>query len=251
MELEILEKLGLTRAEIKIYVALVELGISTVGPLSKKSNVPTSHIYPLLENLTNNGLISHTITANKRFYKAEDPKRLKEFLEEQKKQIENQEPKIDSLISELTKKYKNLEKTQEAFTYEGIKGVKTALEFVLKILKRGDNFYVIDASGMSKDLLMGYFSDFSKRRAKQGINYKIIYDFDSLEYAKERKQDKLTEVKILPKDIKIPSVFWVFKGYVVIAVFSENPIALMIKNKHISEGFMANFNILWNISKKL
>jgi len=250
MDLETLEKIGLTKTEIKVYVALLELGASTSGPLVKKSGIPSSHIYPILENLTNKGLISHTIIANKRFFRAEDPKRLKEFLDEQKKQLEKQDSNLNVLISELSVRQNKFEKTQESFTYEGIKGIKTALEFVLKVLKNGDTFYVIDASGISKEHLMGYFNDFSKRRAKSGIKYKIIYDIDSLEFAKDRKKDPLTEVKILPKEIKIPSVFWIFKDYVVIAVFSEHPIALMIKNKQISEGFMVNFSILWNLAKK-
>jgi len=249
MDLEILEKIGLSRAEIKVYVSLLELGISTVGPLTKKSNIQSSHIYPILENLANKGLVSHTITANKKHFRAEDPQRLKIFLEEQQNQLANQQQKIDFLISELSTRQNKSRKTQEFFTYEGIKGIKTALEFVLKILKKDDTFYVIDASGMSKENLMGYFNDFSKRRAKTGINYKIIYDVDSLEFAKERKMDKLTEVRILPKGIKIPSVFWIFKDYIVIAVFSESPLAIMIKNKQISMGFMTNFEILWKIAK--
>ncbi len=250
MELEILEKIGLTRAEIKVYIALLELGVSTVGPLTKRAGIPSSHIYPILENLAIHGLISHTITANKKYFKSEDPKRLRVFLEEQKNKIQEQESKLDFLISELAGRQNRLEKIQETFTYEGIKGIKTALEFVLKVLKKGDTFYVIDASRISNELLMGYFNDFSKRRAKAGIKYQIIYGSYSLEFAKQRKKDQLTEVRILPKEVKIPSIFWIFQDYVVIAVFSEHPIALMIRNKQISEGFMANFNILWETSKK-
>lgn len=251
MDTEILEKIGLSRAEIKVYLALLELGISTVGAVTKRSGIPSSNIYPILDNLASKGLISHTITANKRHYKAEDPNRLKDFIKEQKQQLENQETKLSFLISDLSKIQCKLEKTQESFTYEGIKGIKTALEFVLKVLKKEDTFYVIDASKIMTEKLIGYFNDFANRRAKQGIKYKIIYGAESIEFAKERKKYKLTEVKVLPEGIIIPSVFWIFKDYVVIAVFSDNPIALMIKNKQMAEGFLANFNLLWCISKQI
>ncbi|MEM4263322.1 MAG: helix-turn-helix domain-containing protein [Candidatus Woesearchaeota archaeon] len=251
METEVLEKIGLSRAEIKVYLALVELGVTTTGPLSKRAGVPTSNIYPILKGLVSKGLVAYTIKANKKYFRAEDPERLKEFIQEQKKVIESQEQKLTGLITELKTKQAKIEKKQESFTYEGIKGIKTALEFVLKVLKEGDTFYVIDASRISNEKLMGYFNDFHKRRAKRKINYRIIYGIESLEFARERKTFSLTEVRILPKDIKIPSVFWILKDYVVIAIFSEEPVALMIKSPEITTGFLAHFNLLWDIAQPL
>ncbi len=207
MDTEILEKIGLARPEIKVYLALVELGVTTTGPLSKKSCVPTSNIYPILNGLVSKGLVSYSITANKKYYKAENPERLQEFVKQQKEQLERQENKLSGFISELLKKQAKSVETQETFMYGGIRGIKTALELVLKILNNNDTFHVIDASKISNERLMGYFNDFHKRRAKRKIKYKIIYGFESLKYAKERKTYPLTKVKVLPKNIKIPSVF--------------------------------------------
>ncbi|MEK6886241.1 MAG: helix-turn-helix domain-containing protein [Nanoarchaeota archaeon] len=250
METDILRKIGLSRGEIKVYLALLELDSTTTGPLVKKSGIPSSNIYPILNDLIKKGLVSYKITANKKYFKAEDPNRLKEFLEEQKKNLNEQEKKLGSLVEELSKRQMKVEK-QESYTYEGIKGIKTALEQVLKILKKNETFYVIDASRTSNEKLMGYFNDFHKRREKQGINYKVIYGKESLKFAQERKTYRLTKVRILPPNVKIPSVFWIFKDYVVIAVFSEEPIALMIKNGQISKGFLANFELLWGISESV
>ena len=48
MDLSILEDLGLTHAEIKVYVALLELGSSTAGPLINKSQlVNITDRYPI------------------------------------------------------------------------------------------------------------------------------------------------------------------------------------------------------------
>jgi HTH-type transcriptional regulator, sugar sensing transcriptional regulator len=239
-----LESLGLARAEIKVFLALVDLGVSTVGPLTRVSHVPSSNIYPVLDSLTKKGLVSYSITANKRFFRAEDPTRLQDFLREQRELLESQEQKLAVLITELRQRHGNLEKTQEFNVYEGIKGLKTALEFVLKVQKKGDTFYVIDASRTTTEKLMGYFNDFAVRRARKGIKYKIIYGFDSIEFAHVRKKYRLTSVKILPKGIRMPSVFWIFGEYVVIAVMSDIPVALMIKSEQISQGFLANFNAL-------
>ena len=39
MDITILEDLGLTNAEIKIYLALLELGSTTAGPIIEKSGL--------------------------------------------------------------------------------------------------------------------------------------------------------------------------------------------------------------------
>ncbi len=251
MNTELLEKIGLSKAEIKAYVALLELGVTTTGALTKKSGIPSSNIYPVLNELISKGLVSYTITANKKYFRAEDPQRLTEFVAEQKQNLEAQETKLKEVVSELIKKQVKTEAKQETYIYGGIKGIKTALEFFLKVIKKNDTFYVIDASRSSNEKLMGYFNDFHKRRAQQKINYKIIYGHESMQFAKERKTYALTKVKVLPKTVRIPSVFWIFQDYVVISVFSEEPVALVIKSQQISDSFMAYFDVMWNISEDL
>lgn len=251
MDIVVLERLGLTKAEIKVYLALIELGISTTGPLCKKSGIPSSNIYSTLDNLALRGLVSYSITSNKKYFKAEDPNRLKELLLEQKNNIIDTESELSVFIPELVKKFIKKEKEQELFVYEGIKGIKTALEFTLKVINKGSIFRVVDASKISNERLMGYFNDFHKRRARKGIKYEVIYGVESLKYAKERKKYSLTEVKILPKEIRIPSVFWIFDGYVVISVFSDEPFALMIKSNKIYESFISYFKVMAKISHRL
>lgn len=248
METQTLENIGLSRAEIKVYISLIEMGATTTGPLSEKSKIPTSNIYSILGNLILKGLVSYKITSNKRYYRAEDPNRIYGLFEQQKSKFLQKEIKLKNLISDIEKIHPLKEQEQEIFIYEGINGIKSALEFVLKVLKEGDLFLVIDASKISNELLMGYFNDFHRRRAKQKINYKIVYGFEQKKYAQQRKKYSFSEVKILPKGIDIPSVFWIFNEYVVIAVFSEKPIALMIKNNKVSDSFKIYFDLMWNLS---
>ena len=55
---ELLAEIGLTERESKVYLALLELGSTTTGPLVKKSEVPNSKVYEILESLQNKGLVS-------------------------------------------------------------------------------------------------------------------------------------------------------------------------------------------------
>ena len=54
-------KVGLTDGESKVYLALSQLGSSTVGPIVKKSGIAYSNIYDVLDRLTKKGIVSFVI----------------------------------------------------------------------------------------------------------------------------------------------------------------------------------------------
>ena len=64
MELELLKEIGLTDSEIKVYIALLELGSSSKGPIVDKSHVASSKIYELLEKLMQKGLVTQVLKSN-------------------------------------------------------------------------------------------------------------------------------------------------------------------------------------------
>ena len=51
METAIFKELGFTEREIKTYIALLELGTSTIGPLTKKTNLQATKVYETLAKL--------------------------------------------------------------------------------------------------------------------------------------------------------------------------------------------------------
>ena len=251
MDTQILEQIGLERAEIKAYLALIESGLTTTGLLVKKSGIPSSRIYLILQQLVEKGLVSYTIVRNTKYFKAQDPKRLYEFIDSQKKLLSEKENELSKIISDLKQKQliaeKLEKKEQKVQTFEGISGIKTALENVLNILKKGDEFIVFGSPRIGSEKLHGFFNDFHKRRANKGIKYKIIYNSDAKEFGEERKMYKLTEVRFLPKGMNTPSVSWIFKDYIALVVFSDEPVAMVIKNKQMVDSFMTYFKFMWGL----
>ena len=58
MDKKLLESIGMTSGEVSVYLALLDLGISSTGNIIKKSNVSSSKVYLILERLLQKGLIS-------------------------------------------------------------------------------------------------------------------------------------------------------------------------------------------------
>ena len=87
MKAEELQKLGLNKSESKAYLTLLELGSASAGIIADKAQISPSKIYGVLEKLLQKGLISYIIKARTKFYSAASPQKLREFLEDRKKQI--------------------------------------------------------------------------------------------------------------------------------------------------------------------
>ena len=73
-------KMGLTSGEAKVYVALAEIGSTTVGPIVNKSKVAYSNIYEILNRLIDKGLVSFIIKEKTKYFQAATPNNIKKFL---------------------------------------------------------------------------------------------------------------------------------------------------------------------------
>jgi len=102
-----MESLGLTGYEIKAYIALAEAGTSTASDLSKKSGVPYSKIYEVLNGLEEKGWSESDSSRPQKFF----PRSPRTALEAMRMRIENGIKDNESLIvSELMPVYEKISK---------------------------------------------------------------------------------------------------------------------------------------------
>ena len=80
MDLRILEDLGLSNAEAKIYLALLELGTSKTGKIIDLTKLQSSTIYHVLGSLVEKGLVNYIFEGKIKYYQAESPDSLSFFL---------------------------------------------------------------------------------------------------------------------------------------------------------------------------
>jgi sugar-specific transcriptional regulator TrmB len=246
----ILQDLGLTKNESKVYLALLEIGLTTTSKIIKKVGINTSKVYESLERLLKKGLVSYTIIKNKKHWQAEDPKQLTTFLDDQKKQIDNKQDQIIKIIPQLKTLQKLNETTSEYRIFEGIKGIKAAREEALDSLKKGDTFYLI-LSTYPKDKNLGaYYSEFQERRAKKGIKYKAIFNKLLKEEAEYRKKLLNSEVRYIVPKVLAPTWTEIYGDYVCIGVMGNQPSVFVIKNANVAKGYKELFENLWLQAKE-
>jgi len=238
---EILEELGLTKGEIKVYLALLEIGETTAGPVRKKTQMPNSAVHLCLNKLTDKGLVNYVQKGRIKFYTATKPENLLAFVEEKKRRLQDLLPML------LTKQKEKM--TYEVKVYEGIKGLKAVHEDLLRELKRKDEFLVMSAPKRGHEKFEPYFLDFHQRRQKQGIKVRIIYKKEARAYAELRKKMKYTDLRFSPEKLTAPMWVTIYKNKTILFVVGDILFAIVIENKTIAENFKGYFELLWKISK--
>ena len=95
MNTEVLEQLGLTEAESKVYLALLELGSSQAGKITSKTGIHRRTVYDSIERLIEKGLVSFISQNNIKFFESVDPQQLLEILKEKQDNLKQILPQLD------------------------------------------------------------------------------------------------------------------------------------------------------------
>lgn len=243
MDFKILEEVGLTPNESKVYLALIEVGSASATEIIKKTGLHRAVIYDLLERLIEKGLAGYAIKSRKKFFEATNPVRLKEILQEKEKKLSEILPKLLELSKFQTK--------LEVKIYKGKEGIKNVFEDILR--SNPKEWLSLGSGGETYQILTFFLEHFHKSRIKKKILARGLLLNNLL--AKKRGETlsrmPLTEIRYLPKAFLTPTVINIYGDRVTLySVTEENiPFIILIDNKEISKSFKEYFEWLWKLSK--
>ncbi|MFH0714207.1 MAG: helix-turn-helix domain-containing protein [Candidatus Diapherotrites archaeon] len=244
MDEGILEDLGFTSNEIKVYLALLKLGSSGAGKILKSTGMHRAIVYDMLEKLIQKGIVSFVIQNNKKVFKAQNPKRLNDFIEEKKK-------KLGTILPELSEIYQIPKIRTSTNVYEGKEGIKTIFEDIIK--SKPKCYYVFPSFGGATEILPFYLAHFYNRTEKLGIRLKgiLINTPQGRQRGKEVGVYKNVELRYAPKEFVSPATTYIYSGKVAFIIWSkESPMAILVENKNMYESFLNYFDVLWKACKK-
>lgn len=250
MDPKLLEEIGLTQGETKVYLALLKLGSSKTGIISKEAEVSSSKVYKILDRLEKKGLVGHGKVGEVKHFKAMEPKSLLKFIELKKEELNKKEKEIEKIIPELEIQQQLSKSKTSAVLYEGIKSIKNYFYSMLSELNKGDEYYVIGATyGHKKEILKSFFQRYHKDRVKKNIKVKML--------ANTGEKNKLTpatfiysEVKYLPEYLITNTIIVFYKDKLLMYFLTEEPKGIVIQDEEIVKSFKTYFNTFWKIAKK-
>jgi len=237
---QVLEDIGLTQNDIKVYMTLLDLGSSLAGQITKKSQINRTCCYDALERLMDKGLVTYVIKANRKYFEAVNPKRLIEILKEK-------EENVNKILPELEKRFGFSKEKQEATLYKGKKGMKSVAEDVLRSGIK--ETCVFGAEGNFFEVMEHYAKQWHMKRAKKGINIRIMYN----EKTKARRSESMfsrVKMKFISKEYDTPATTWIYGDKTAVIVWSDPIVITVIKSKDVAKSYQNFFEILWKSAKK-
>lgn len=236
---EILQSLGLSKNESKVYFALVKLKSASVNEIAREADVPRVNAYDILQSLRAKGLIGTITKANKMFFEPANPKVLLELLDRKKRELSETEKSIDRLKS----LFEAEQTIQDVRVFKGKLGIKTILKDALVSKTEILNF---GSAGMFPSFYPEYFNIWEAQRAKKKIKMRIV----ASKSVRGRVQVKrLQKIKFLNMEFKNQTSTFIYEDKVAIFVWTENPLAILIKDKEFSNSNKNYFEYLWKNSK--
>ncbi|MFC1753776.1 TrmB family transcriptional regulator, partial [Thermoproteota archaeon] len=224
IDTSILKDIGLTNAQIMVYLALLELGESTSGPVIRKSKLQNSVVYNALNQLIEHGLVTFVLRGKRKYFSAENPKNLIRFVEDKKERIEE-------LVPQLVIRQKLAKSKQEARVFLGWKGIYNAFNQILEELPKGSD-YIGFAGGFEEQYTeesKRFFREFQKKRNKKQYKIKLIANETSREQVRKYEYyDRFgkPEYRFVPGFAPVGVI--IFGDNVLNVAFEETPVAVII-----------------------
>jgi len=238
-------KIGFTEGEAKVYLALSELGSSTVGPIVKKSTVAYSNIYDILHRLIEKGIVSFILKNKTKYFQAASPSNLVNFLDKKEKEIIKQKESLKEILPSL-EKLQEAKSSQEAEIFLGKKGLRTAYEKLSKNITKGDNisfFYIHDERyGEEQNLFYNSLTKLFQRTKSKGICNK--------NYKKSWFAKKASHLQMRFTETPLPGNIDIIKDKILITTWKDTIFSILIHSQSLADSLREYFEHMWKISKK-
>jgi HTH-type transcriptional regulator, sugar sensing transcriptional regulator len=242
---EILQKIGLSVNESKVYESMLRLGLCTANQIALDSKIQRRSTYDTLKQLKEKGLCSETEQNAIRKFSAIQPQRLMDMQKEK-------EDLLEKSIPEMSKLFTATNPVEQTIVYKGIDSVKNVY---WDMIREGKDYYTIGGRGNWLDARWKYFfPKFDQERLKKGIKYKHLFYHDLKNTSHPNhaitKILKNSQHRFLPKTFTSECSIIIYSNRVGLMSWGEEPLVVIVISNIIAEGMKQYFEFMWMNSEK-
>lgn len=237
---EVLSELGMTGNEIKVYLALLKSGQLSVNEIGTRSGLHRQVCYDALERLLEKGFVSYVIENSKKFFKALEPEKLLDYLEQKKELVKEAMPEL-SRISKAAK-----EETQVDII-KGRNVIKAIVRDVLRELSKNKGELLmlgVDEEKFEEEdriAIRQYINQMKKLKLKERLIAK--------KGARVYFEGPQSEYRLIKPRFFNPNPTYIY-GEKIVQVIWGNPVtAIMVTNRSVNDAYKKYFEMLWKIAK--
>lgn len=247
-----IQELGLEETEAKVYLALLELGPSTVSEITKKAAITRTLGYHVLEKLGWYGLVDQVSgKGSKIVFSAEHPQRLVQHIKNKKNQWQRTLEKVEQKLPGLVSLYKFADKPTIRYQ-EGAEGIKSIFEETLK--SESEILSIMDVDGWDVSDFRNWARNYNKERSEKKIHERILLldtpiarnwlkDYQgSFKYTDYRwiKKEQLKGIDLFGGEVNI------YENKVVMALLKNpNRMGVIIESAALASILKSLFELAW------
>lgn len=263
---DILKQIGLSENESKVYLALLNFKKATVSKIAVEAHINRTTAYDILNYLNQKGLILKYIENKKTGFSIDSPKRLKQWLKDERRKIDVRESLLEEKFDEIQYLFKS---TGEAPRVRYFEGNKQIGDFISdSLLSNPEETIGYGATRLITEKLKQHEIDdsfiqwYAKERSIRNIYGRFIVqeaDRENLRtYLKKfyskylTKEPNIIRVKILPtKNTKyFLNETTIYGNKLAISHFSNDFYGVIIESEDAANTQRIVFESLWKMLKE-
>lgn len=239
MDTSVLEDIGLSATEIKIFITILELGESKAGKIIEKSGLQSSSAYNAINSLIGKGLVSYIKKSQVKFYKSADPEVILDYIDLKKREFMK-------ILPELKEK-QNKKESEGVEFFKSFKGIKTIMSELFKNAKKGDIFrtFSIEDPEQYEKARERVFRTVKQIVKEKKLKMKGIFH--------KQTGYKPTKTSIMQKkyvNMPMPPNTMIINDKIAIISWRDEPSGILIYSKDLSKMYEDFFEHMWESAKK-
>lgn len=242
----ILQQLGYSDKEIKVYLTLLTGGPSSVRKLAKETGINRGTVYEALKGLQAAGLVGMYQKHKKQFFLAEDPQCLSDVIERKERSVSSLKRELAEALPELRSLYVQGGAKPTVKYYEGDKGLTIILNDVLRTMSaETDKRYRVYSSSALRDYLYREFPHFTRERITRHLHVRVIA------IGAGGDDQPLAERRWLSKKESSPTYSIIYGGKVAFLSLgaNDNPLGILIEDPAVAATERLLFDHVWDSLK--
>ncbi len=235
-----LQALGLTKNEVSLYLAVLQIGPAPISRLADKAGVKRPTAYNHLDDLIAKGLVHQVVKGKRKLYATRPPEQLLEVLEQQRHQVAELLPYLNSL-------YRATPKQPRVMFYEGKAALTRVYEEIFSTPQTmyaafsPEKFFQVFTPEETES-----FFNLLKRNGGQ-LNDLVERSAKAEEYLRQAYHKGVARTKLLPESIKL-AVDFLATPKMVALISLRNQTAVVIEDPDIAAAHVAFFKFIWQMT---
>lgn len=237
---EAIEKIGLSRKEAQVYLALLRIGQASATLIAKNSGLKRPTTYLILEDLRKRGFVLKMPGDKKQMFIAKSPEEIIDVAKSNVAHALHVLPQLMNMFDAKDPKVRTIH-------FEGLHGIREALWYKFNELKGSEIVAFFGSAEDASPDLIKLFHEWNEAVAQAGIKLRSIVP-NTNDLKKFRDNDKRYgfQPKIMPvSEYTSKTSIEITNSFVRIIMFKEEQ-AVIVENPVVAKAIKEIFEMVWS-----